>query len=345
MYISASVGSNGVNKDNDVKFVQSILALVAEEDMRMPELVVDGKSGPNTVGAIKKFQRFYVKLKNPDGRVDPDGRSEKTLVAKALEIDKKYLSDLAQNFKLKKNSGSTYQSGPKVISYRINAKRVVSEYSENVIKLAMSYAGINRCDISSTIRTFYDQARIMHDNCQAFPGATSVDSLRSSRGWGYAAAGRQVEAVYYKNTSLGRDETIKAMENEIKRIYNQGQRVSLHCVSEGDYRLNNIIDIPYSSVVNSARREFEIALMGMAQETKNIRYKKPIAGETYITRLIVEDKCWHIEVPQLNKPLPNQDKGVVFTKPGPKGPVKSRKPEGSTSRSGFSFMSFLEYWF
>jgi len=290
MYIGASVGLNGKNKENDVKFVQSILALVSEEDMRMPELVVDGKSGPNTVGAIKKFQKFYVKLKNPDGRVDPNGRSEKSLVAKALEIDKSYLDDLAQKYKLKKVSKSVHHSGPKVISYRINAKRVVSEYSENVIKLAMSYAGINRCDISSTIRTFYDQARIMHDNCQAFPGATSVDSLRSSRGWGYAAPGRQVEAVYYKNTSLGRDATIEAMKAEIKKIYNQGQRVSLHCVSEADYKLNNIIDIPYSSVVNSARKEFEIALMGMAQEIKNIRYKKPIAGETYITTLIIEPR-------------------------------------------------------
>lgn len=345
MYINASVGANGQNQLNDVKFVQSILALLSEEDMRMPALSVDGRSGPNTVGAITKFQRFYVNLKNPDGRVDPNGRSEKTLVAKALEIDKKHLTQLAEKYELKKVKASTHQSGPKVISYRSNAKKVVSDYSENIIKLAMTYAGITQCDISSTIRSFSDQARIMHDNCASFPKATSVDTLRSARGWGYAAAGRQVETVYYENAKLGRDDTISVMKDKIEKTYLEGKRVSLHCVSESDYKLNNIIDIPYSSVINSGRKDFEIALMGMAQETKNVRYKMPIAGETYISKLIVEDKCWHLEIAQLNKPIPNQNRNIALTKVGPKGVTRSRKQGVYPNISSSSFMSFLDYWF
>lgn len=151
MYISASVGQNGKNKKAEVAFIQSLLALLSEEDLRMPVIVSDGICGKNTIAAIGKFQKLYVKLQTPDCRVDPNGRSEKTLIAKSLEIDKCYLEELAKKHGLKKVDGSVHQKGPRTISYRENAKKVLSPYSENVIKLAMTYAGVNRCDISSTI--------------------------------------------------------------------------------------------------------------------------------------------------------------------------------------------------
>lgn len=346
MYIKSSVGKNGKNNVNDVYFVQAILALISEEDMRMPDIDVDGKCGPITIESITKFQRFYVQLRNPDGRVDPNGRSEKTLVAKALEIDRRYLDVLAKEYNLKKVGASTHQVGPKVITYRHNVTKPVSEYSENIIKLAMSYGGISRCDISSTLRTFADQARIMYDNCASFPDADSVDSLRSARGWGYAAPGREVEGLYYKNLSLGRDATIAAMEARIEEIYRKGIRVSLHCVSEADYKANNILDIPYSSVINSGRKNFEVALMGMSQEVQNVRYKRPIAGEIYINKLIVENRCWHLEIAQLNKPLPNQNRSIALTDMGPKGRRgKERRRRTPPAGLSSSFISFLDRWF
>lgn len=53
--------------------------------------------------------------------------------------------------------------------------------------------------------------------------------------------------------------------------------------------------------------------MGMTGEIKNIRLKKPIQGEIYITRMIIEDRCWHLEIDQLGKTLPNQKQPVLST--------------------------------
>ncbi|WP_143735490.1 hypothetical protein [Microbulbifer mangrovi] len=271
----------------------------------MPEIQVDGISGPKTNNAIAKFQTFYVKLKQPDSRIDPNGRSEKTLIAKAIEIDKDLIPTLVKKHGVRRQTPGKSGAGPRNIHYRSNAKRVVSTYTENVVKLAMGFGGIVKCDISSTIRTMNDQARIMYGNCASFSAATSVSSLRSARGWGYAAAGRKVEEVFFENKSKPRAEVISLMEKKIVSISKGGVRVSLHCVPDAEYKRNNILDIPYSSVEVSRRKDFEIALMGMSTEVKNLRYRQPVKAEEYISRLIIEDKCWHLEIPQLNKALPN----------------------------------------
>lgn len=72
----------------------------------------------------------------------------------------------------------------------------------------------------------------------------------------------------------------------------------MHCVSTADFQRKNVLDIPYSSVISNKRKDFELALMGMTQEVKNARYSKPLQGEIYIERLIIEDRCWHIEIQQ-----------------------------------------------
>lgn len=76
-----------------------------------------------------------------------------------------------------------------------------------------------------------------------------------------------------------------------------------------------MLDIPYSSVISNKRKDFELALMGMTQEVKNARYSKPLQGEIYIERLIIEDRCWHIEIQQTYKLLPNQDSASTFGDP------------------------------
>lgn len=342
MYISGSVGKGGKNHASEVKFAQDILNLVAEEDMRMNPLTVDGQCGKATIDAIGKFQKFYVKLQPPDSRIDPNGRSEKVLVAKALEIDKGYLSELVKKYQLKKSNEGVLNKGPKILNYRTHAAKVVSSYTENIIKLAMSYAGIRSCDISSTIRTFDDQARIMYNNCASFPKATSVDALRSARGWGYAAAGREIEKIYFDTKHSGKDATIAAMKAKIEAISKDGKRVSLHCVSKDDYNKNNIVDIPYSSVIANKRKDFELALMGMTQRIDNIRYPKPVAGETYITKLIIEDKCWHLEVAQTNKPLPNQNRNIALAKAAASAKSMTFRGQAPTNMCGL-YMSFLDW--
>ncbi|WP_444996061.1 peptidoglycan-binding domain-containing protein [Aliikangiella sp. IMCC44359] len=336
MYIKNSVGHGGKNNKNDVFFVQEILKMLATEDFRLLDIKVDGKYGKKTEAAIYEFQSLCVKLKSPDSRIDPNGRSEKTLIAKAVEIDKNELAVLAKKYQLKKSTNPAIESGNRIINYRVHAKKVLSSYSENIIKLAMAYAGIVKCDISSTLRTFDDQARIMYGNCAAYPSATSVSSLRTARGWGYAAAGREIEKLYFANKSKDKDATITIMKEKIKSLYNEGKKVSLHCVAEGDYKNKNVLDIPYSSVLSHKQKDFEIALMGMTQTIKNARYASPIAGETYIDKLIIEDRCWHLEIIQSNKSLPNQKKSTI----------NSRKTKRKLTADNLSlFACFVDDWY
>lgn len=94
IYISNSVGNGGVNQNQDVRAVQS--QLNAQMPTTLTKLVVDGKSGPVTIVAIRSFQKLVVGLRMPDGRVDAGG---KTLIA---------LSDPASETKWAR--GSTMES-------------------------------------------------------------------------------------------------------------------------------------------------------------------------------------------------------------------------------------------
>jgi hypothetical protein len=73
IFITASVGKNGVNRAQDVRTIQTRLNELSGST-REP-LVVDGLVGPKTRGRIGDFQRNVVKLKFPDERVDPNGRT------------------------------------------------------------------------------------------------------------------------------------------------------------------------------------------------------------------------------------------------------------------------------
>ena len=340
MYIKQSVGLGAKNQYNDLAFIQELLNLYAAKDRRIPKLTVDGKFGKITKTAIYNFQFFIVKLKTPDSKIDPNGRCEKTLISKAIEVDNKLLSVLASKYNLKREKLSVAGSGPRLINYQPNAKKVLSMYTENIVKLAMGYAGVTSCDISSTLRTFDDQARIMYDNCSSYPGATSVATLRQVRKWGYGEVGQKVEEIYYANKAQGKDAIKAAMKEKIESLYKEAKTVSLHCVSDADYNKKNVLDIPYSSVAINKRKDFEVALMGMSQDVVNARYTRPIPGVSYVTRLIIEDKCWHLEIFQDNKPLPNQKV--------PSAPVVDQffrySSTSTTCNKNFVF-SFLDDWF
>lgn len=85
--ISASVGQNGVNRPEDVKKVQTLL----NQNRHLsdhPEITEDSISGPKTIGAIRNFQRKVVGMNNPDGRVDPGGKTITALNTGAISGNK-----------------------------------------------------------------------------------------------------------------------------------------------------------------------------------------------------------------------------------------------------------------
>ena len=91
MAILKSVGDKGINNKTDVKVIQASLNLVQASNFKLKDrLVIDGKNGSKTVTAIEHFQKDIVKLSNPDGRVDPAGKTLNTLeknISKGLSQD------------------------------------------------------------------------------------------------------------------------------------------------------------------------------------------------------------------------------------------------------------------
>jgi peptidoglycan hydrolase-like protein with peptidoglycan-binding domain len=78
--ITKSVGIGGANEPDDVTEVQRLLNQYATR-LQIPLLAVDGECGHKTKEAIKAFQDDVVGMEAPDGRVDPDGRTWRALVA------------------------------------------------------------------------------------------------------------------------------------------------------------------------------------------------------------------------------------------------------------------------
>jgi len=74
--ILQSVGEEGINDRVDVKLIQAALNLSQSDNFKLEKtLVVDGDIGRKTILAIEVFQKDIVNLSNPDGRVDPGGRT------------------------------------------------------------------------------------------------------------------------------------------------------------------------------------------------------------------------------------------------------------------------------
>lgn len=96
--IAYSVGAGGVNRADDVATVQVLLNAVRAQ-WQVPsadQILVDGLVGPQTIGAIRDFQKYFVtELKVQDGKVDPS----KATINK-LNVMSRYLPPL--------NDGVTY---------------------------------------------------------------------------------------------------------------------------------------------------------------------------------------------------------------------------------------------
>ena len=73
MCILQTVGRNGPNNRDDAKTVQILLNFNLDKLVGMKPLSEDGIVGNSTVAAIVEFQRRVLGMKEPDGRVDPNG--------------------------------------------------------------------------------------------------------------------------------------------------------------------------------------------------------------------------------------------------------------------------------
>ena len=77
--ITGSVGRGGVNHATDVRLIQKLLN-AQQIPGETTQLIVDGKIGDKTISRIVAFQKKILAMVNPDGRVDPNGRTFKKLL-------------------------------------------------------------------------------------------------------------------------------------------------------------------------------------------------------------------------------------------------------------------------
>ncbi|UUA71665.1 glycoside hydrolase family 19 protein [Cellvibrio sp. QJXJ] len=91
MCIKQSVGNNGSNTKIDVKVIQAALNLSRSSKFPLNgALAVDGAIGKKTISAIELYQKNILNMAKPDGRVDPNGLTIKSLkktLSKGLSID------------------------------------------------------------------------------------------------------------------------------------------------------------------------------------------------------------------------------------------------------------------
>jgi len=78
--LSGSVGEGGRNLHDDVQIVQKLLNKNAHIVAEIGNLPEDGILDERTQRAIVAFQRRIVRLSSPDGRIDPHGRTWRTLL-------------------------------------------------------------------------------------------------------------------------------------------------------------------------------------------------------------------------------------------------------------------------
>lgn len=82
MGIGASVGKGGVNALADVLVVQHLLN-AWRSGKGLPPIASDGDAGAQTLAAIERFQAEAMRAAQPDGRIDPGGRTWQALATAA----------------------------------------------------------------------------------------------------------------------------------------------------------------------------------------------------------------------------------------------------------------------
>lgn len=181
--IDKSVGKKGHNNPRDVKVVQRLLNKHSLPPLR--DLTVDGDAGPNTIRTIEHFQEVVVKMRIPDGRVDPGGRTIRHLnrgpqPATATASSKKD-SGLQAKSNSSQLSGETWwRANQAKYQNRRGLEYLEGSFKENATRFvsAMRKAGAT-ISIGSTLR-HKTRAHLMHYSWQLSKGnvrAADVPSL------------------------------------------------------------------------------------------------------------------------------------------------------------------------
>ena len=163
--LSGSVGRNGKNDAPDVRLVQTLL------NRHGAKLTVDGSAGPGTIAAIENFQRTKMNISAPDGRVDPGGRTLTALQSNNTTPVQQQPTQQPVQQQPTQQQAPAQNQGPQSGDYsHPNAKNVKITHGANAVPLnaratallqsLLAACNIPSANVTSTLRTYHDQARI-----------------------------------------------------------------------------------------------------------------------------------------------------------------------------------------
>ncbi len=147
----------------DVKVVQNLLNANLQKIPPTAALRVDGVVGPRTIGAIEQFQRKVVGLMQPDGRVDPNGKTIHALNASSSNPTMPVAPSPPPPAGVE--GVYSHPDAHKItLTYGIQGDgtpvRKMTAKAEYLLKSILASAGLTGAQLNSTQRTYYDQARI-----------------------------------------------------------------------------------------------------------------------------------------------------------------------------------------
>lgn len=218
-------------------------------------------SGGNYLIEYNGKKRNHVSGTHGVGKKLHKGEIDKNIKIIIIENDKElmvFTGTITKNMKLieiklekptiKKTEGVTIEFNGVNEQYR---RDIVSQKTKDVLASLAKEAQMDKLYITSTIRTPRAQAEAMY--------------IKTTR---YAAPGEAVKKVKEDCIAkgMGKEETIQKMIDKIIEFSNKGQRVSKHCVTEQQYKKNNIIDLGMNSngfgkgnTLNSVGKRFKVA--------------------------------------------------------------------------------------
>lgn len=151
--IKAAVGAQpgAANNRTDVEVIQRLLN---EHVARVgyPTQTVNGVVSPQMIDAIKKFQQKVVGMKLPDGRVDPNGTTLRKLNEPVTAVSPAFRTTYPDVYSHPDAETVKLSYGPNAV--KLNAK------AEYLLKSILASCGMTAAELTSTLRTYHDQARI-----------------------------------------------------------------------------------------------------------------------------------------------------------------------------------------
>lgn len=171
--IQDSVGAGGNNGKADTRKIQKLLNAIFPSQL----LEVDGDCGTKTVNKIKRFQRRY--MNNPDGRVDPGGRTLRKLNAAAPAMQSDWSGDSSKWSQEKKISSLDNRMGRKV-------GKVIDSLKEQGFRPKIVYAWRSVAVQAELVAQGNSKVKFSFHNAQkkdGTPNAYAVDIIDRRWAW------------------------------------------------------------------------------------------------------------------------------------------------------------------